>query len=130
MNKISVIFRISGTTTEIASLAASLESLDGDLTYRPESVPRGALPEAWWAIEVSRRDLESTEPVISEVIDKLEPVHSLILSVAGNPKFLIELDCTVEIEENRPVLEVSSTTLERLASLKAALGFEVHDYSE
>jgi len=130
MNKVSVVFRISGAAVEVASLASSLESLNGDLVYRPQSVPPGALPEAWWAIEVSQRNLESTEPVISAVLDRLEPMQSLILSMAGDPRFLMELDCTVEVEEERPVLEVSPPTLERLASLKAALGFEVHDYSE
>lgn len=130
VNKISVVFRISGLWGDLTSLTSILSSLNVALVRRPHLVPRGALPEAWWAIEVIRNNQESTDPVISEVLDRLDPLRASILSIADDPRFRIELDCTVEVEQEWPVLEISSLTLGRIAYFKAALGFEVHDYSE
>lgn len=129
-NKVSVVMRITGTAVDLLGLAASLTSLHGQVEMRPPTVPADALPEAWWAIEVTKRNQESTEMAIAEALDRLAPMYAAIQKVANDPRFQIELDCTVEIEEERPVMEVSAQTLMRLAGLHAALGFEVHDYRE
>lgn len=129
-NKVSVVIRITGKAVDLLGLAASLTSLHGKVEMRHPTVPADALPEAWWAIEVTKRSQDSTEMAIAEALDRLAPMHAAIQKVANDPRFQIELDCTVEIEEERPVMEVSAQTLMRLAGLRAALGFEVHDYRE
>ena len=129
-NKVSVIFRITGSTTDIAMLASSLTELHGQVVPRSSAVPVNALPDAWWAIEVTQHSQESTEEAIAEVLDRLEPTKAAIQNAANDPRFQVELDCTIEIQEERPVMEVSPHTLARLAGLHAALGFEVYDYRE
>lgn len=129
-NRISVVFRIAGTALDVTSLHSLLACGLGTVESRPSKVPAGVLPEAWWAIEVVQCDQESTEAVIAEALDTLEPMLAEIIKVANNPRFLIELDCTIEIFADRPVLEVSSHSLKRLADIRAALGFEVYDYQD
>lgn len=129
-NKVSVVLRITGATSDIAVLASSLTHLQGEVEQRPLNVPVEALPEAWWAFEITQYNQESTEMAIAEALDRLEPMQVVILNIASDPRFQIELDCAIEIEEERPVIEVSAPTLKRLARLNAALGFEVYDYRE
>lgn len=129
-NKISVVFRIAGSGLDVAALNSLLAGIAGKVVSRPDNVPASVLPEAWWAIEVVQRDQESTETVIAETLDALEPLQSEIRKIACDPRFQIELDCTIEINEERPVMEVSSGTLRRLADIGVTLGFEVYDYQD
>ena len=129
-NKVSVVLRITGSASDVAMLASSLTLFEGRMEQRPFNVPAAALPDAWWAFEVTQQNQESTEVAIAEALDMLEPMEAAILNVANDPRFQIELDCSIEIEEERPVMEVSAHTLRRLARLNATLGFEVYDYRE
>lgn len=129
-NKVSVVLRITGKAADLAELATALSSLQGQIETRPPNVPTRSLPEAWWGIEVKRTNQESTELAITDVLDKLDDMRATFQKVAKDPRFQIEVDCTVEIESERPVMEVSAQTLMRLATLHAALGFEVHDYRD
>ena len=128
-NKISVVFRISGSAADVVALSLSLGEHGGAVVLRPENVPDDALPQAWWAVEVTLTDQESTENCIVDVLGKLEPVGGVILA-AYDSKFRVELDCTVEINEERPEIEILPQTLRRLAQLNAALSFEVYDNRE
>jgi Domain of unknown function (DUF4279) len=129
-NNISVVFRIAGSANDIAALAPALALLQGQVVLKPSSVPSRALPEAWWAIEVTQCNQESTEIVIIETLDRVEPIQTVILKIANDLRFQIELDCTIEINENRPEIEVSPLTLKRIARMNAALSFEVYDNRE
>jgi len=130
LNKVSVIVRITGLAADLAALTPSLAQIEGKTVLRPETVPDSALPEAWWAIEVVQHNQESTELAIIEALDLLNPLQDTIKDVASDSRLQIEMDCTVDIDTERPVIEVSAHSLKRLACLNAALGFEIYDYRE
>ena len=127
-NRIEVVFRVAGSASQIAVFATGVLGVDGRATLRPPAISVGTMPEAWWAFEVVREDQESTEPVIAQALATADA--NLEIRKAASNGLIIELDCTIEIDATRPVIEVSKESIRRLADLGASLGFEVHDYRE
>lgn len=128
-NKVRVVLRVSGSEVDIHKLPSTFLSI-GLITSRPKGVPESVLPDAWWWVEVENFDQESTEPAIQSLLLTVEPVLNELCEVCSCYRFNVEVDCTIEIDQSCPVIEVSKNSLAQLSRLNAALGFEVQDYRE
>lgn len=130
VNKILVVGRISGSVEGVIRVTEKLCELGGHMTSRPEKISASVLPDAWWALEVSECDQESTEPAIRTVLDRLNGLSQEIIYLMREFDLDLEIDCAVEIYSERPILEVSRNSVVALSVLGGALGFEIYDYRE
>jgi hypothetical protein len=127
MNSVKVVLRIVGSTAHLLEVEHYLSNFGGQVVQNPIS---GSVPEAWWCVEITRDNQESTEPAISDVLAALTQLCDRNIKISDDPRFALEVDCTVTIETERPVIEVSRDSVKRLAACGASLGFDVYDYRE
>ena len=121
----------------------------GGRDFDPDEVTRasGLEPtEIWRAPEVTRDTPEldnvnwivgfrkvpyySTEEAVAAALDLVWPYRERLTAyVAAHPRSA-SLECTVTIEVDRPVYELSVETMKRLVELECEFGLDVFDYSE
>ena len=127
-NRVTVTFRISGAHGEVLRAAEYLEG--GEVNVRPPNIPTSVGPDAWWARSLTLENQDSTEPAISEMLDALDSMQSRLSEATASESLGVELDCTVELDEEPVLLELSATTVTRIAKLRAAFAFDIYDYRE
>lgn len=127
-NNVRIVVRIIGAFSDLLEIQAKLYKLHGQIVNDPQTGSVSKMADAWWYFEMTMENQESTNPVILKALAALDQVRDDIINLSNDIRFSMEMDCTITIEIERPVIELSQHAVKKLAEYGFSMGFDVYDY--
>jgi len=95
---------------------------------------RADLPTDAWVIGTPKRELYSIDEAVRGVLDLVWPARARIRAFVKVRALRCTMSCNVfiygDVTENRPIYELSASTIEQLSDLGAAFSMDLFVYSE
>lgn len=130
-NRVELVLRVAGPEPLIQSYFRQAAAAGiGQIRVSPTLKTPENEKLAWWYVDDSASDLESTEDLVEEFVVRAGEwlaTAAFVLPVVG---LRVELDCTVWIRESRPVIEIGPAAMRQLAEWDGVLGIETYDERE
>jgi hypothetical protein len=83
-----------------------------------------------WCFGFEKVRSHSVDEVVCGTLDSISTAKDRIVSFARAQKLSLTISCRVTIEVDRPVYDLPSNTVQRLADLGAGFSLDIYDYSE
>lgn len=96
---------------------------------RRELVARRDLPTQCWKFGYKNRPCESVDDIVSEVLGAIWPNRVRLLEYLENTPLDCGVECAVSIYGERPIYELLSETVKKIADLDCRFILDIYDYS-
>lgn len=127
-NHIHLVLRVSGRETELrAEWLPRIGGGERDIVVSPCMKLDATTPLAWWFIESQVHGQESIEPAAHELLERFARLVADNAPFLPDSRFKVELDCTVSIDLERPLIDLSARSVELLARFGGRFSVEVYD---
>jgi hypothetical protein len=108
-----------------------------DLTRQAGAIPdrvfmgRPGVAEPAWCIELQSTACRSMNEAVAPLLDRVWPIRERLQHSAKSidPDVEFQLSCTIHVFRERPLYDLSASTIARLASLQASVILDILDYS-
>ena len=83
-----------------------------------------------WSFGVEKVREYSTDAVVKSVLDVVWPRRATIAAFVADNRLSTSVCCNVRVHQDRPVYELSPSTMSRLVDLNAEFLMDIFDHSE
>jgi len=95
---------------------------------RPELRKRTDLANVCWKYGFKKKPFTSISDAVNEVLEVVWPLRDHVARYVSKNRVQVGIECTVTIHADRPVYELSSTVISRLADLRCEFLLDIFDY--
>lgn len=120
---------ISGDSLDFDQCSEAIGLQPSSVFERPYHYDSSMVGARQWSLVTDKSELESVDDAIAGLL-KLVPSVSKIVKFLAEGGYDLEIGCSIDVYEDRPLYELSNDTIEKLFSLKARFSMEIHDFSE
>jgi uncharacterized protein DUF4279 len=130
--RISTHFYISGwdLDPDACTVEVGLEPSDVWRQKHDELRARADIPSVSWNIRRVRTDSYSVGESVDEILDLVWSSRERVKTFVNGKNVLVGVACSVTIQSDRPVYELSANTIRRLAELGCEFTLDIIDYSQ
>lgn len=130
--RISTHFYIAGWDfdTDNCTAVVGVEPSEVRRQKHSELRARKDIPNVSWNLGRIRTDSYSVSESVDEILDLIWPSRDRVKDFVDGKELVIGIACTVTIRVDRPVYDLSTTTIRRLAELSCEFILDVIDYSQ
>jgi hypothetical protein len=97
--------------------------------HRPELKERPDLPTVCWKYGFKKRRFVSIDDAVSEILEVIWPLRDRVQQWLASNAAQVGVECSVSIYNDRPIYELSATTISRLSELRCEFLLDIFDYS-
>jgi hypothetical protein len=128
-SKIMASIVISGDEMSFDACSKAV-GLDPTTTFvRPYDYDSSLIAARQWCFATGKVELESIDDAVQALLSYLPSMHSIAdFATLGN--YDVELICSVDVYEDRPLYELSKESIASLSRLRARFSMEIHDLTE
>lgn len=129
--EITAHFFISGRDFDPAAVTAVLGIGPTEVWHqeRQELKARADLPTVCWKHGFKKKPFISIDDAVAEILDTIWPLRDRVQQWSGANATQVGVECSVSIYNDRPVYELSATTISRLSDLRCEFVLDIFDYS-
>ncbi len=128
-SKISASITISGDSLDFGQCSKALGVQPSSVFERPYDYDSAMVGARQWSLATEKSELESVDDAIDGLL-KLIPSVSKVSEFLEDGGYDLEIACSVDVYEDRPLYELSKETIEKLFCLKARFSMDIHDFTE
>lgn len=97
---------------------------------RRELKDRTDIPNVCWKYGFKKRPFISIDDAIAEVLAAIWPLRDRLQQWLASHGAQVGIECSASIYKDRPVYELSATTISRLSDLSCEFILDIFDYSK
>lgn len=126
--RITASVNLTGDEFDFESCSSAI-GITATKTWKRKIPPHPLVPAAAWSVGFTKQPFESVNDAVEAVLKLIENREDKIKAFASRAGLRISLSCSVNIDEERPVYDLSSDTMKRLSDLGANFIMDIFDYS-
>lgn len=93
------------------------------------STPMAGVPRMSWSVGFKKRPFESMDEAVSSVLALVHGTETRLISFVSAHHLRLSMTCNITIIEARPLYDLSTDTMAKLAALKADFLLDIFDQS-
>ena len=128
-SKISASITISGDSLDFDQCSEAMGVQPSSVFERPYDYDSSIVGARQWSLETEKLELESVDDAIACLLKILPPISEVSRFIEERG-YDLEVVCSVDVYEDRPLYELSKETIAKLFCLKARFSMEIHDFTE
>ena len=131
VSKIKTEIVVSGDSWDPDELTRNIGIEPIEITRKGEERPNGRppAPNTSWSIDSPWMHTDNIEDPVKIILSQVSGKENQIAKFAKDKELKVDLVIIVEIYDDRPELYLNSEIINTLALLKAAVGFDMYDFS-
>ncbi|HEX5418756.1 MAG TPA: DUF4279 domain-containing protein [Gammaproteobacteria bacterium] len=129
--QITAHFFISGRDFDPAAVTSVL-GVDPSEVWRQERrelIARPDLPTVCWKHGFKKKPFVSIDDAVAEVLEAIWPLRDRVQQWLASNATQAGIECSVSIYNERPIYELSATTISKLSDLRCEFVLDIFDYS-
>lgn len=129
-SKISAALVISGDNLDFDTCTAAMGAEPTSTFVRDFDYDSTLVSARQWTYETPKDLSESVDDTLQILLQRFLSRLSAVRNYCTEHEYDVEISCSVDVYDDRPLYELSVNTVEVLSVLRARFSMEVHDYTD